>query len=179
MSLSREDAAAALRDIDAAQARSATLHGYHRAAPHFLIWGVLWAVGYGLSSFLPRHAGAIWAVVIPIGFVAGLAAMRGEGRGLGWRYGAATAAVWAFFIAVLLVLWPVTDRQVAAFIPLFVALLYVLGGIWGGARYVAAGVVVAALTLIGFFLLGQHFLLWMAAVGGGALILAGVWLRRV
>jgi hypothetical protein len=44
---------------------------------------------------------------------------------------------------------------------------------------VLAGVVVAALTLIGFFGLPQYFLLWMAVVGGGALILGGFWLRSV
>jgi hypothetical protein len=49
----------------------------------------------------------------------------------------------------------------------------------GGTRYVVSGIAVAALTLAGFFLLKQHFLLWMAAVGGGAMILAGLWLRRV
>jgi len=179
MALSREDAAAALRDIKLAEARSARLDDYQRAAPHFLIWGVLWVVGYSLSNFYPRHVAAIWAVIVPIGIATGLAAMRARGSGLGWRYGAAAAATFAFFFAVFAVMWPVSDRQIAAFIPLFVALAYVLRGIWSGVRHVVAGVLVAALTLAGFFLLEQHFSLWMAGVGGGSLILAGVWLRRV
>ena len=179
MALSPQDAAAALRDIARAETRSATLREYQRAAPHFIIWGVLWAVGYGLSDVFPSHANAIWAVIVPIGVVAGIVAMRGGRSALGWRYAAVMGAILAFFVAGAFVLTPVTGRQVAAIIPLFVALMYVLRGIWAGPRYIVAGIAVAALTLAGFFLLRDHFSLWMAGVGGGALILAGVWLRKV
>ena len=51
-------------------------------------------------------------------------------------------------------------------------------GLWIGWRYTAIGIGIAVLTLVGFFLLPMHFLLWMAGVGGGALILTGLWLRR-
>lgn len=178
MTLSPQDAADALRDIDAAQAHSATLREYQRAAPHFIIWGVLWAVGYGLSDAFPAHANAIWAVIVPIGIVGGVVAMRGGRSASGWRYAAVMLAILAFFAAGAFVLAPVTGRQVAAVIPLFVALMYVLRGIWAGPRYVVAGIAVAALTLAGFFLLREHFSIWMAGVGGGALILAGLWLRK-
>ena len=84
-----------------------------------------------------------------------------------------------FFCAVFAVLSPVNGRQVAAVIPLALAAAYILAGIWRGPRFVVTGMVIAALTLAGFFLLEQHFFLWMAGVGGAALILAGLWLRRV
>jgi hypothetical protein len=177
VTLSPEDAAAALRDIDAAQARSKTLRGYQHAAPHFLIWGVIWFVGYGVTDLF-GHGNAIWAALIPIGVVAGIFAKRGEDRTGGWRYAATALAIVAFVFATLTVMWPVSGRQISAFIPLVVALLYVLGGIWAGLRYVVAGAAVGALTLAGFFLLREHFLLWMAFVGGGALILAGLWFRK-
>ncbi len=179
MTLSPQDATAALRDIDAAQARSATLRGYQRAAPNFLIWGVIWAVGYGLCDAFPRHSQAIWVVLVPVGIVAGFLATRGTTPPFAWRYGAIALAMLAFFTATLFVMAPVTGRQIAAFIPLFVALVYVLAGIFRGPRYVVAGLVVAAATLIGFVFLHDHFMLWMAAVGGGALILAGLWMRKV
>ena len=38
---------------------------------------------------------------------------------------------------------------------------------------------IAVLTLIGFFYLPVYFGLWMAVVGGGGLILGGLWLRSV
>jgi len=76
-------------------------------------------------------------------------------------------------------MWPVNARQVAAFIPLLVAVTYVLRGIWSGIRYVGLGIAVSAFTLLGFFLVKDHFFLWMAVVGGGSLILASIWFRRV
>lgn len=179
MTISPQDAAAALRDIEDTQGRSATLRDYEHAAPHFLIWGIIWAVGYGLSDFFPTHGYAFWTILVPVGLAAGAFVQRGNTRAKAWRYGAAVLAIFAFFYATFWIMAPVSSRQVAAFIPLFVALMYVLRGIWTGLRYVVAGIMTAVLTLTGFWLLTTHFLLWMAAVGGAALILAGLWMRRV
>jgi hypothetical protein len=178
MTLSPQDASAALHDIEAAEARSATLRDYQHASPHLIAWGVLWMIGYGLNDLFPMHANAIWSVVVPVGLIADLAAMRGKGRDNAWRQFAAIGAVSAFVVALVLVMAPVSGRQVATVIPLFVALLYVLRGIWVGPRYVVAGLAIAALTLTGFWLVGSYFSLYMAAIGGGALILGGLWLRR-
>ena len=64
-----------------------------------------------------------------------------------------------------------------AFVPMLMAAIYMVMGLWLGWRYSAIGGALAVLTLGGFFLLPVHFLLWMAFVGGGALILTGLWLR--
>jgi len=179
MMLSPQDAASALRDIETTQLRSATLHGYARSSPHFVLWGVLWVIGYGLNDIFPVYGGAIWAAVVPIGLIAGLAAMSRTGRGLGWRYGAVVATFVGFFCAVFAVMSPVNGRQVAAVIPLALAAAYMLAGIWRGPRFVVTGLMVAGLTLTGFFLVKVHFFLWMAGVGGASLILVGLWLRQV
>ena len=55
MVISHQDAAEALSTIETAQHRSATLRGYERRSPYLILWGVLWAVGYGLSDFAPAH----------------------------------------------------------------------------------------------------------------------------
>ena len=73
---------------------------------------------------------------------------------------------------------PLSHRQIGAFIPLVVAAGYALRGIWGGTRFFVAGGAIAILVLVGYFLLPGYFDPWMAAVGGGALVLAGIWLRR-
>src|SRR5260370_11571841 len=78
----------ALREIEAAQERSAKLHGYARSSPQLLLWGVLWVIGYGLNDFFPAYSGAIWSAVVPIGLIAGFAALRGTGHEVGLRYGA-------------------------------------------------------------------------------------------
>ena len=84
-----------------------------------------------------------------------------------------------FLLATFLVMRPANPMVSGAFVPLIVATVYAIFGIWKGLRFLFAGIAVAALTLIGFFLLPQWFLIWMAAVGGGSLILVGLWLRTV
>jgi hypothetical protein len=118
-------------------------------------------------------------VITAIGLVAGFAATRRDSQGAGWRYAAVGLTLVGFFFAAFAVLSPVNGRQIAAVIPLAVAAAYVLVGIRRGPRFIVTGIAVAALTLAGFFLLKQHFFLWMAGVCGAALILAGLWLRRV
>jgi hypothetical protein len=97
----------------------------------------------------------------------------------GWRYVLFFAAVGAFFASTYAVMAPVRGMQQGAFPPLVVAFLYVLIGLWSGPRLVIAGLAVGALTMGGYFYMPQHFLLWEGFVGGGALILAGIWFRRV
>jgi hypothetical protein len=179
MVLSPQDAAGALREIEAAENRSAQLHGYERSSSQLVLWGILWAIGYGLNDLFSSRGAAIWAAIVPIGLVAGFVAVRGAGHQVGWRYGGVVLTVVAFFSVAFYVLWPVSPKQIAALIPLFVAAAYVVAGIWRGSRYVATGIAVATLTLVGFVMVRDHFFLWMAGVGGAALILAGTWLRRV
>src|SRR5256885_546488 len=104
MSLSPQDAAAALQDIEAAQARSVMLRDYRHASPHLIAWGVLWVIGYGLNDLFPMHANAIWSVVVPVGLIADFAAMRGAPRGIAWRYLAAIAAALAVVLAMIFVI---------------------------------------------------------------------------
>jgi hypothetical protein len=177
--LSRQEAASALRDIEAAQKRSETLQGYTRSSPHLVLWGVLWVVGYGLTDLCPQYGRAIWLVITAIGLAGGFAATRRDRNGASWRYAAVALTLAGFFVAIFAVMSPVNGRQVAAVVPLAVAAAYILVGIRRGPRFVVTGIAVAALTLAGFFLLKQHFFLWMAGVGGAALILAGLWLKRV
>jgi hypothetical protein len=177
--LSSEEAAQALREIETTQGRSSRLRRYQDGAPHLLLWAVLWAVGYGLTFFAPAHATAIWAVVVGVGLAAGVALLlRTKGAARTWRYLAAFGVLAVFCIATVWVLHPVHDRQVGAFVPLVVAMAYVLGGLWWGSRFIIAGIVLAALTLVGYFLLREYFPIWMAVIGGGTLLLSGLWLRR-
>ena len=179
MALSREEAAQALQEIASTERRSTTLRRYRGAAPHLMLWGVLWAVGYGLTEVIPARAGATWTVIVVVGIAAGtLMTFRQSDRTVGWRFAAMMATLVVFCIATLVIMAPIEGRQTAAFVPLVIAACYVIAGIWFGPRYVVAGVALAALTLGGFFLLRSYFFAWMAVVGGGALLLAGFWLTR-
>ncbi|MET4118944.1 hypothetical protein ABIB85_005656 [Bradyrhizobium sp. JR1.5] len=70
-------------------------------------------------------------------------------------------------------------RQLGTFWPLYLMLFYTLAGLWFGYAFMAIGVGISALTLIGYFYIGEAFPLWMAFVNGGGLILGGLWMRRI
>ncbi|HEX4271017.1 MAG TPA: hypothetical protein VHZ32_06505 [Rhizomicrobium sp.] len=182
--LTPQQAAQALKDAGATEKRSAEVYRYQRAAPYLLLWGIIWIVGYGGSDLLPRFAGRLWFGLLMIAMGASMAIGRRAsaaqpGPRANWRYSIAFTAIWCFFGATYSVMGPINHLQQGAFPPLVVALAYVLTGLWSGLRFVVAGMAVAALTLGGFFYLPQHFLLWEGLIGGGALILAGIWFRRV
>jgi hypothetical protein len=184
MPLSKSDAADALRTIEGTERLSGTLRGYAAAAPYFLIWGLAWAAGYGLTAAQPDKRTLIWASAVGVGTLLSiLAGMRGggvSGRKPSLGYSLVIAGAIAGFIGVTtVVLGPMQPRQVDALVPLLTAGLYVFGGIWGGARIGLAGLALAAVTVIGFFVAGDAFGYWMAAAGGGLLLLTGLWLRTV
>ena len=181
MPISRDEAASALRDITLTERRSGEAYGYQRGAPHLIVWGVVWAIGYSLTYFQPN-----WQFTWPVLTVAGAAAsfwlgMRARSEPeTGWKYFATLIAIFIFIAALFSVLPPHTGSQIGAFFPLLAALFYAIVGIWAnGRRLIMLSALIVALTLIGFFYLPVYFGLWMAVVGGGGLILGGLWLRSV
>jgi hypothetical protein len=196
MSLSPDQATSVLRDMAAVESHSQRAYDYREASPHLIVWGVLWAVGCGSTAVMPHHVKAIWIAITAIGtaasFLMGLRAgrdaraddladpmRRRAAARRRWRF-AAIALIWfAFIAAAFAVMWPVSPRQVGAFIPLVVAASYAILGLWCGLRFAVIGAVLAVLTLGGFFLLPPQFAVWMTAAGGGALVLGGIWLRQV
>jgi hypothetical protein len=183
MQLSKQQAEAALKDVGRVEHRSAILRGYERGAPHLILWGLIWMVGYGLSDLYPHSAGLIWLVLWGCGVLGGYllgraAALAGAEDRSNWRFLASGAALFAFVWATYIVMAPQSGAQFGAFPPLVIAFTYVVTGIWRGARWIITGLLVGSLTLVGYSLFREHFMLWMAAVGGGVLILTGVWMRR-
>lgn len=184
MSLSPQDAAAALADIEHARTRSLELRHYQTAAPHFFLWAAIWFVGYGLSNLAPQFGRFTWPVLLALGWLGSVVIGRLATRhidaarmkafwGKFWRL---AGVVMGFSVAILTVLRP-HGLQQAAFWPLLVAALYAAVGIYAGPRLLLIGIGLAILTMVGFFALTGWFLLWMAVVGSGALVLGGLWLR--
>jgi hypothetical protein len=182
MTISPEQAAAALKDIEAVAARSNDLKSYAIGAPILIMWGIICMMGYGAGVVSPAY-GIVWFPLSLIGAVATFFLARrgkrsGDGR-IGGRIGWTWAALLVFYVAAFAVLRPREPNQFAAFPALLVGLSYVLMGIWTSRRYIVLGIAVAALTLIGYFALAPFFSLWMAIVMGGGLVLGGFWLRQV
>jgi hypothetical protein len=181
MPLSREQAEDALRDVERATRRSTAAYGYRMTWPHLILWGVVWMIGYGTMAAKLRWDW-LWPVLSLAGTVGsfwlGWTMSRAKSAGFDGRYGATFLAIFFFVTALFVILPPTSDAQFGAFFPILVALYYALIGIWTrGVRMLVAGVALAALTLVGFLYLRQSFELWMTVVGGGGLILGGLWLR--
>jgi hypothetical protein len=185
MAFSSADAAEALRQAERAEQVSHTLRGYQSMAPHLILWGAIYFLAYSFSHFRPAQGGLAWLVLAPLGSVGSFAlawfdkSERGDSDGHWAVVPALFATFLGFIAATALIMQPQDPRQMAAFVPLVVAVAYIVLGLGAGRRIVFAGIALAALTLFGFIALPGWFMLWMAVVGGGTLILSGLWLRRV
>lgn len=186
MSLSSEEAAKSLSQAESARRRSSELYFYHRSSPHLILWGVIWVLGYGGTGLFPFYSGYIWDVLVVIGVTSGVIigrCSRVEGSTAGpkaWRLAALALIIIFFVSATYRIMEPHLARQFCAYPALITGTAYMAVGLWSGIRYVIAGAVVVALTLIGFYSLDPHwYFFWMAAVGGGSMVLAGLWFRTV
>lgn len=188
MSISSEQAAQALREVEQTRALSSTLYGYQKASPHCFLWGCIWLVGFSLTDFFPNHINLVWIPLDILGIACAtyLVTRSPQARderspsklNQTWRWLGSIFTIMAFFIAVQLVMQPTAERQVVSLIMLIVSMFYVLRGVWGSPRMGWTGIALAALTAFGFYEVHVHYDLWMAVVGGGSLILTGFWLRR-
>ena len=192
MNVTRDEAARALEEIGAAGGKMRRLSLYADLAPMLMLWGVLWFIANLVTQFRPELSNRAWLAVMVVGFPATLwgtvrharrtgARIRqagGDPKALGGRMALLGVTFWGFFGSLYAITQPVNPRQENAFISLFVAFAYTLGGIWGGWRLIAIGAITALAVLFGYFALTEYFYLWMAVVGGGALLAGGLWLRK-
>ena len=185
MTVTRNDAATALHDVDSARRHSQTLFQYGLASPFLLLWGVLWIVAGGVGALSPDNAGLGWLVVDIAGFagtgmlIAVQSRRYGEGAGRSRLFRCmATGAVLAVFVTLTMsVVAPVSDVEVLTLATLLVAAVYVIAGCWTGGRYAAVGAVLAGVAIGLFHLAPDLVPLVVPFVGGGTLILGGLWLR--
>jgi hypothetical protein len=177
------EAASALADIDQIARRVRQSRIYDFASLMLIVWGVLIFAG-NIASFLwPRHAGYVWVAVNVMGVagsfaVSAFAGRRMSGPGYDLRVVAAFLLFFAFGVLWSIVLGHFMPRQLGVFWPTYFMMVYTIVGLWIGPAFVAIGLGITALTLIGYFFIGAAFDLWMAFVNGGGLMLGGLWMRR-
>ncbi len=178
-----QQAASALSDIDSVARRVRQSTVYQLSSLLMVMWGVLVFAG-NIASFLwPRSAGYIW-IAVDVAGIAGSFVVSGFGRtrtgirSFDVRMLTAFLLFLAFGFFCTRGLTHFTPRQMATFWPIYFMLAYILVGLWVGQAFVAIGLGVAALTLVGYFLIGDWFEPWMAVINGGGLILGGLWMRR-
>lgn len=183
MAISRTEAASALTDIEQTTGRSRVLKGYQIAGPIVMVWGVVWILGYAAMGLSPAERwGAVWLVLDVIGVAATVwLSRRGRGAarvGQGWRIAVGVLAVMAFYVATFALFQPTSVAVGMAYPGLVTGLVYAGVGIVFMPRFLWIGAAVFVASLIGYFLLQPWLAFWMAAVGGGGLLLGGLWLRR-
>jgi hypothetical protein len=176
------EAASALSDIDAMAHRVRQSTIYQLSSLLMIVWGALTFAGYLATYLSPRNAGYAWPTV----YVAGIAGSFAVSA-FGYTRTRVRAVDFRMLLAFLLMIafglfccWlgHFSPRQLGTFWPIYFMLVYTIAGLWIGQAFVAIGLGIIALTLIGYFFVGDTFNLWMAFVNGGGLVLCGLWMRR-
>jgi hypothetical protein len=185
MGISQSDASAALSDIERATARSQTLRAYSIAGPILMIWGVIWIVGYAGMGLLPgRHWSVLWLGLDALGMVSTFLGLRRGGASTagasarGWNAMFMSAAAFVFISATFALFRGVSTSAYLVYPGLVCGFLYVLLGLSRMRRLAWIGVGLFAASLGGFYFLQPWIAYWMAAVGGGGLLLGGFWLWK-
>jgi hypothetical protein len=183
MSISPQEAAAALSDIDRTTSRSRELRGYNIAGPALLIWGVVWVLGYSAMGLLPRGEwGLTWLVLDVIGAVLTVIVMRARRSARpaaqGWKIAAGALALAVFIGATFAVFGAHGTGATFVFPTLVCGMVYIGVGLMRMPRLAIVGAAIFVGALVGFYAFQPWLAFWMAGVGGGGLIAGGLWLMK-
>jgi hypothetical protein len=180
-----KEAAQALNDIEQIVQRVRQPRIYDIASQIMIAAGVLVLAGNVANFLIPRYANYIWITVNVLSVASAVALSTMGGKQIGvrafdFRVLAAFVLFFAFGILCSGVFGHYGPREMGAFWPIYFMLFYCIAGLWFGRAFIIIGLGIIVLTLIGYFFVeGAAFLLWMAAVNGGGLILSGLWMRRI
>jgi hypothetical protein len=177
-----KQASEALNDIEEIVQRVRQSRIYNLASLMMIMWGVLVFAGNVASFLWPRAAGDVWLAVNATGIAGSFAISVLDYPRTGVRTFdiRMLVAFLLFFAFGIFAGWlgHFTPRQLGTFWPIYFMMVYTIAGLWVGYAFVAIGVGISVLTLIGYFFVCDWFEPWMAVVNGGGLILGGLWMRR-
>jgi hypothetical protein len=151
-----------------------------------IVWGFVWLFGFSASHFAPNQiAGYVWMSLDILGGL--LSAVIGFRMNQNIRSPSASATgkriawfwVLLFFYCTIAigVTWPIGGKAIAMVIILFVMIGWIAMGLLLSFTSIWCGLAITALALIGYFLLPDIFYLWMAALGGGGMIIMGIFIK--
>jgi len=189
MTISNEEAQEALDLIEEVQVRwrKAVASGY--ASGLLMLWGGIWIVGYTSLYVSHRIGGHVFAALDVLGIIATVFIVRRWPHNTVIRspeFKAITrqcVGLW-FFLIVYALIWALLVRPangLAWGVSLSTVCMFgfVMIGLWRRSPFmIGLGLIVTAMSLVGFYWLPGYFYLWMAATGGGALLGAGWYIRR-
>jgi hypothetical protein len=179
-----QQASAALDDINDVVRRVRQSQIYQMASLIITMWGALVFAAYIMNYTWPRQGFAIWTAINLLGLVVTTAIgavsnVRSGRHTFPIRSLTTFLLIVAFGVFCSMMLGHFGPRQMIVFWALYGMLFYAIAGLWFGYAFIVIAVCTATLTLIGYYTIGAAFLLWMAAVHGGGLVLGGLWMRRI
>lgn len=178
-----KEASAALADINEMIARVRQSRIYDIASQIMIVAGVMVVAGNIGTYMAPRYGYYIWsginALNVAAAAVISMVSYRRTGvRAFDFRVLTAFLLFYGFGILCIGVLGHFGWREMTVFWPIYFMLFYCIAGLWFGRAFLSIGLTITALTLVGyFFITGFMFLLWMAVVNGGGLVVSGLWMR--
>jgi hypothetical protein len=176
-----ESALASIRQTEdqMRKAVNASAGGYQ-----MLIWGVIMLIGYTLNQFADRLPLAavvgIWVAISTLGNIVsvtiGIRMARKFHSPDGARIGAMLPIFILFGIVAAFFVHPAGPREINLLIYLLVMLWLAMMGLWVKLSLLWISVIFTGLMLFGYMVLPDYFFLWLAIVGGGAMIGSGLFL---
>ena len=152
----------------------------------FIIWGIIWLLGFSGSHFFDgRSSGIGWTILNISGGIA--SAIAGVRMGKGVRnpqtttLGKRVAVFWLLLILyaviTIAITWPIDRKQLAMLIVLFVMVGWLALGLLLSFGTFKIALTITALSLLGYFFLPEYFFLLMAFLGGGGMIVFGLFIK--
>lgn len=197
MDVKKEEAKAALDEINDLIRSTKQRLAHGPAGILLVIWGLIWFVSFLGVHCWPRTVNWLPIVGCAIGMASlwivrrGSVQTRGSARPGDLQIRFAWLVLTAYAILWMIILHPQRQpnpavpelidgiNHVLAFFASVGMFGYVVIGLWFGRFWVILGLVVTSLILIGLYAMPQWFLIWMAFVGGGALVFSGLMVKRL
>jgi hypothetical protein len=181
MTIDPNEAAASLDAIATVEQRTRERLIYDGSSSRLMLWGALVAGAYLFTYLWPDQSLFAWIAITIAGFAGSFIILHRDprrSRRLGILLTYAQVVLLCYGCVIVILLWPLTGRQLSAFWPTLVMLGFVLAGVFLGRFYIYCGVIATAMTIVGYFRAGEWYPLWMALTYGCMLVAAGLWLRR-
>jgi len=151
-----------------------------------IVTGIVWLVGFLCTQFLPTGiVGYIWGGLSIVGTIVGI--VLGSRMGTRLRSPSTIPMIrrvgffWLllvfFALAVIAVARPADGKQATTLVILFIMLGQMAMGLLFSFSTIWWTIPITALALIGYFLFSDIFYLWMAILGGGGMIVLGLYIR--
>jgi hypothetical protein len=178
-----EEALAAIQIMTQKTRHSIASSGAHIS---LIVTGIVWLIGFMCTQFLPQEIMVyIWIGLSILGGSLGTVLGMRMGKRVRSPSAAATAKrigiIWlllaVYCIAAIAVTWPLDGKQLTVLIVLFVMVGWLAMGQLLSFTSVWPGLIIIALVLNGYFLLPGIFYLWIAILGGGGMIILGLYIR--